>query len=166
MCAIAPHLREQHGNTRRYCCIAWEKIFCITCIYHLPESDTLIGIRMFSTKHHRKFPSVQGFLCFPRDFPHYYSGILYQLLDSNQYFFKTTLVLSHHTTLHHTTPHITDSSIFISELLSLKPAVWLSQQFEIFESVIQTHLRKERTSWKKWTWTKTYSIHLYKYIFL
>ena len=43
--------------------------------------------------------------------PHYYAEIFYQFLHTNQYFLNATLILSH--TLH---THITEGSIFISEL--------------------------------------------------
>ena len=100
-------------NIRRHHCTMWEKIISIICIY-LPETNILIGIRMLSTAHYREFSYVQGNL-------HYYPGISYQLLYTNQYFLITTLVLSHIYT------HITEGSFFISELLPLKTGVWLSQ---------------------------------------
>ena len=42
-------------------------------------------MRMFPTAHHREFPYVQGT-------PHYYSGIFYPLLYTNQYFLNTSLL--------------------------------------------------------------------------
>ena len=82
------------GNIRRYHCIMWEKIICIIWLY-LSETDTFIGIRIFPTVCHRKFPYVHGN-------PHYYNGIFYQLLYTNQYFLNTTLVLSNRCTHKHT----------------------------------------------------------------
>ena len=91
---------------------------CIICIY-LPETDTFIGLRMFPTVHHREFPCVQGnTLTIPLTFFH-------QLLYTNQYFLNTILVVSNTCTRTHT--HTTEGSIFISEFLSLKRGVGLSQ---------------------------------------
>ena len=94
---------------------------------YLQETDTFIGMRIFPTVHHQKL------LCLQRN-PHYYPRIFYQFMYTNQYFLNTTLISSDrqtrthtytHTCTHHT--HITESSIFISELLRLKHGVWLSQ---------------------------------------
>ena len=64
-------------------CIAWEKIICNICIYQ-PETDTFIGMIMLPTAHHREFSCVQ-------ENPHYYPGIFYQFLFSNQYFLDAAL---------------------------------------------------------------------------
>ena len=98
---------------------------------YLQETDTFIGMRIFPAVHHQKL------LCLQRN-PHYYPRIFYQFMYTNQYFLNTTLISSDrqtdrqtrthtytHTCTHHT--HITESSIFISELLRLKHGVWLSQ---------------------------------------
>ena len=73
-------------NIRRYS-IPWNQIICMICIY-LPEIDKFIGIRMFATVHHREFPCVQGNTLTIT------LGFSYQLLQINQYFLNTTLVLS------------------------------------------------------------------------
>ena len=92
-------------------CVAWQKIICIIFVDQT-ETDTFIGMRLFPTMHHREVPYVSlllslGFLinyCIPIN------------IFSRQLWF-------YHTFTH----NITEGSIFISELLSLKPGVWLSQ---------------------------------------
>ena len=142
-------------DNRTYHCIARKNIICNICVFptrnwyiywlilqdviyimgkdnlqhlhlYLQETDTFIGMRMFPTVHHREFPYKRHL--------HYYVGIFYQFLHTNQYFLNTTLILSHtthtHTQTHthtHTHTHITEGSIFISELLPLKVGVWLSE---------------------------------------
>ena len=78
-------------------------------LYILSESDEFIGMRMFSTVYHKNFTCVQGniFTITLKFF------INYSKLIS---IFSTQLWFYH--TLTHT--YITESSIFISELLSLK----------------------------------------------
>ena len=61
-----------------------------------------------------------------REIPTITLGIFYQLLYQLQYFLNLTLVLYHI----HINTHITESS---TELLSLKPGVWLAQKFEKLE---------------------------------
>ena len=133
------------GNIRRYHCIMWEKIICIIWLY-LSETDTFIGIRIFPTVCHRKFPYVHGN-------PHYCNGIfinyctLINIFSTQLWFYQTDVHINTHThTKTHT--HITDGSIFISELLPLKLEVWWSQ-LEMFKWVTKTHLRKERSSQKQ-----------------
>ena len=87
-------------NIRRYHRIVWKKIICIICIYQ-PETDTFIGIRISHC-------SPQGIPLCTGKYPHYYSGIFYKF----------------HT---HTHANITEGSIFISELLSLKLEAWIYQ---------------------------------------
>ena len=77
---------------------------------------------MFPTVHHWEFVCVQRNL-------NYYPGIFYQLVYTNEHFLNATLVLSHLHTHTHTNTHIriTEGFIFISEYLSIKPGIWISQ---------------------------------------
>ena len=75
---------------------------------------------MFPTVHHREVPYVQGN-------PHYYPGDILSITISITIFSQLNSGFISHTHKH---THITESS---TELLSLKPGVWLAQKFEKLE---------------------------------
>ena len=73
-------------------CLFW------TGLIYLPESDLFIWMRMFPVVHHREFPYAQGN-------PHYAPGIFFLSWYTNQYFLKTTLILSYRHKQTHTHTH-------------------------------------------------------------
>ena len=74
--------------------------------------------------HYREVPYVQGN-------PRYSPGISYQTTEHWSIFCQHNAgLITHKHTYTQTHTHITDGSIFISELLSFKPGVLLSQQLE------------------------------------
>ena len=75
---------------------SWEKTICNICIYTYKKLIHLLGWECFLLCTTGNF-RIQRHL-------HYYVGIFYQFLYTNQYFLNTTLILSH-TTLTHTQTH-------------------------------------------------------------
>ena len=75
---------------------SWEKTICNICIYTYKKLIHLLGWECFLLCTTGNF-RIQRHL-------HYYVGIFYQFLHTNQYFLNTTLILSH-TTHTHTQTH-------------------------------------------------------------
>ena len=112
-------------NIRKYHCAAWENIARTICIC-LPETDKFIGMRIFLIVHHREFPYVEGntFTITVEFFINYCKLIN---IFSTQLWFVTHTHAKIHAHTHTAHAYITKDSIFISELLSLKPGVLLFQ---------------------------------------
>ena len=144
------YLQHLHIQTRNWY-INWDNRIPLHCIFQ-PEKDVFIGIiledstaswkKIICIISNQKLIHLWGWKCFPLcttgNFPVYREILtitlgffinfctLINIFSTQVWFYHTNTHAYTHTHTHTLPTHITEVSIFISELLPLKRGVWLS----------------------------------------